>query len=230
MRPLLPFRLGIGAAAAFTSDLGTRWGRDWVDWSGYRGFVRQLTAAISRSRKVPQVSARAEVGPSGEGVVLVEDLSPTGGLELGARVVDPSGLATTLSLRIVGPGRAEGTFPLTGRGRYRVEALGRRPGLGITGDEETPQERAFANLVVPYDREYLRFRADRNLLGDIARRTGGRPSPKPPRPGFFKRLLGGGRGKRDADTFTLGEVEAVLLAWYENRPDPDFLRWDSGPS
>jgi hypothetical protein len=63
-----------------------------------------------------------------------------------------------------------------------------------------------------------------------ARRTGGRPSPKPPRPGFFKRLLGGGRGKRDADTFTLGEVEAVLLAWYEDRPDPDFLRWDSGPS
>lgn len=178
---LATWRVGLGAAAAFTSDLGTRWGRDWVGWGGYQGFVRQLCAALSRTQKVPQVRARAEVGPSGEGVVLVEDLSADGGLELGARVIDPSGAATTMRLRMVGPGRAQGAFPLTGRGRYRVEAIGRRAGNPTAGPGDGTQpggpginERSFANLLVPYDREYLRFRADRGLLADIARRTGGR--------------------------------------------------------
>lgn len=62
-----------------------------------------------------------------------------------------------------------------------------------------------------------------------ARRTGGRPSPKPPKPGFFQRLFGGGDG-RGKDTFTRKEVEAVLTAYYEGRPAPDFLRWDKGYS
>ena len=59
-----------------------------------------------------------------------------------------------------------------------------------------------------------------------ARRTGGRPSTKPPERTFLQRLFGA--AVRDVDTFTRAEVEAVLIAWYLDRPDPDFLRWEPG--
>lgn len=59
-----------------------------------------------------------------------------------------------------------------------------------------------------------------------ARRTGGRPSPKPPQRTFLQRLFCG--AARDVDTFKPKEEESVLMAWYEGRPDPDFLRREPG--
>ena len=41
--PLLStWRFGIGSTAAWTSDLGSSWAKDWLDWGKYRAFVKQL--------------------------------------------------------------------------------------------------------------------------------------------------------------------------------------------
>ncbi len=39
---LARWKFGLGTTAAFTSDLSTNWGADWVGWEGYRPFVKQL--------------------------------------------------------------------------------------------------------------------------------------------------------------------------------------------
>ena len=39
---LAKWRFGLGTTAAFTSDLGTKWGKDWLGWDHYRPFLKQL--------------------------------------------------------------------------------------------------------------------------------------------------------------------------------------------
>ena len=45
---LARWKFGLGTTAAFTSDLSTNWGADWVGWENYRAFVKQLMIDISR--------------------------------------------------------------------------------------------------------------------------------------------------------------------------------------
>ncbi len=48
---LARWKFGLGTTAAFTSDLTTRWGRDWLQWENYDGVVSQLLSSLSRARK-----------------------------------------------------------------------------------------------------------------------------------------------------------------------------------
>jgi len=169
---LAVWRYGVGASAAFTSDLATNWGRQWVAWDKYQAFVEQLIGAVSR---IPSTShLRLDAEPAGgQGVITVEDHHPQPGfLSVQARVVVPGGGSDlTLPLVQVGPGRYQARFPLSGRGRYQVLIAGEGAGAG---GGEPRKERAAGGFVVSYSPEYLRFRADPQALTRIAERTGGR--------------------------------------------------------
>ena len=67
--PLLAVqRYGLGRTAAFTADLGLRWGKDWVRWSHFPRFVAQLVRWIQRKSTVETFDVRTDVH-EGQGIV-----------------------------------------------------------------------------------------------------------------------------------------------------------------
>jgi hypothetical protein len=162
---LATWRFGTGKTAAFTSDLSPNWGAQWVEWGRYQAFVEQLVTDISRVEQKSDLHVRSSASGS-TGMIAVEDFDPAGSfLEVSAHVTDPGGRALTVRLKQTGPRRYEGRFPLRGKGRYQVMAVG-------TGDGRN--EQALGGFAVPYSPEYLRFRSDPIVLRTIAEKTGGR--------------------------------------------------------
>ncbi len=163
--PLLAtWRIGTGQTAAFTSDLGANWARDWLEWEKFNAFVKQMIIALSRVRMDGDLRMQAYAG-SGKGVVIVEDYAKQAGfLDVEAQIAGPQDVSQRIKLKQVGPRRYEGHFPLSGQGRYQIMAGGAGGGR---------EEQVHGGFVVPYSQEYLRFRADPNALREIAAKTDG---------------------------------------------------------
>ena len=167
------WRYGLGTTAAWTSDLAPNWARDWVEWEKYRAFVKQLATEVSRVEQRSDLTLSAFAAGS-RGVVTVEDFAKAESiLELKARVNGPRGESFEVPLRQIAPRRYQGEFPLSGKGRYQVAAVG--VGISGNGDKTVKRnEQAFAGFAVPYSPEYLRFKSNPIALKQIADRTGGR--------------------------------------------------------
>lgn len=162
---LVTWRFGLGKTAAFTSDLSPNWGKDWVQWERYRGFVKQLMTDISRVETENLLRIQSLAAGS-RGFINIEDYNPQGSfLEIETRVTGPRNRSITLHPKQVGPRRYQAEFDLWGKGRYQILALG-------AGDAR--QESAMGGFAVPYSAEYLRFRYDPIVLDQIVERTGGR--------------------------------------------------------
>ncbi len=168
---LSTWRYGVGAAAAFTSDLSTNWGADWVQWDQYDPFVKQLVTEISRPDQATNLRVRA-FPAAGEGVILAEDYSPQATfMEVRAEVKGPRNITHQVDLKQVGASRYEGRFPLSGEGRYQIVAAG----VGSdSGGLPGSVQRAHSGFVVPYSQEFMRFRSNPIVLDQIARKTNGR--------------------------------------------------------
>jgi len=168
--PLLAtWRFGLGATAAWTSDLGAAWAQDWIGWEKYRAFVKQLAQELSRVERASDLRL-STFAAGGSGIITVEDFAKDEAfLEIVARVTAPRGETLEVPLRQNGPRRYQGQFPLSGKGRYQVVAVA----TGRPGKDGVP-EQAMGGFAVPYSPEYLRFRSDPILLQQIAARTGGR--------------------------------------------------------
>ena len=88
-------------------------------------------------------------------------------------VSGPRGETLEVPLKQIAPRRYQGEFPLSGKGRYQVAAVG----VGSSGSGEKSvkrNEQAFGGFAVPYSPEYLRFKSNPIALKQIAERTGGR--------------------------------------------------------
>ncbi len=167
------WRYGLGTTAAWTSDLAPNWARDWVGWEKYRAFVKQLATEVSRVEQRSDLTMSA-FASGNQGVVTVEDFAKNETfLELKARVSGPRGETLEVPLKQIAPRRYQGEFPLSGKGRYQVAAVG--VGISGTGEKTTKRnEQAFGGFAVPYSPEYLRFKSNPIALKQIAERTGGR--------------------------------------------------------
>lgn len=159
------WQYGLGRSAAFTSDLSPNWGRDWVGWSQFEPFVKQLVQHVSRVEKQGHLRVSTET-EGNAGVIIAEDFHPEEMfLDVTATVVGPRDRTEQVALRQVGPRRYQAKMPLWGEGRYQVMVNGR-------SGERT--EQVPAGFIVPYSPEYLRFRANPIALEEIARKTGGK--------------------------------------------------------
>jgi len=159
------WRHGTATTAAFTSDFGLNWGRDWTTSPSYQPFVQQLFEEISRVRTPSDLSLRL-THTSAEGIALLEDAAPGAPpLSVQAQVVGPDNRQEALEFEQVAPGRYRATFPLWGRGRYHV---------AVSSQDEDRQDQAIAGLAVPYSLEYLHFGSDLSALRQIAQSTKGR--------------------------------------------------------
>ena len=162
---LAVWRYGLGATAAFTSDMTTDWGRDWVQWDQFQQLVTQLMTRISRVRREQYLRVYTYTNGN-EGVIVVEDFHPEESLlDVNVRVSGPDNYSRTEVVRQIAPRRYQVSVPLQGQGRYQVQ-------VSAAGSDRT--ETAYAGFIVSYSPEYLRFRANPIVLREIAERTGGR--------------------------------------------------------
>lgn len=169
---LAKWRFGLGTTAAFTSDLGTKWGKDWLGWDHYRPFLKQLMIDISRVKSEGHLRMNNYLNGD-EGVIVVEDFHPQEMfLDMKALVRDSRGKDVALSLKQVGPRRYQAKVPLWGKGRYMVS---------IEGKSGNRIDRANSSWIVSYSPEYLRFRSNPLTLEEIAEKTGGRILPADPK-------------------------------------------------
>ncbi len=163
---LAHWQYGLGTTAAFTSDLSSNWGADWIEWDKYRALVKQLMIRISRVQKEGHLRMWT-YATGNKGVVLLEDFHPESSLlQMQARISGPRNQVENVALQQVGPRRYQATIPLWGRGRYQVTAA------PVSGDRE--KERAIGGFIVPYSPEYLRFRSNPLVLDKIVKETGGK--------------------------------------------------------
>ncbi|MEB2313570.1 MAG: VWA domain-containing protein [Polyangiaceae bacterium] len=191
---LATWSVGIGRAAAFTSDYKDRWGVSWTGWSGATRLFGQLARDIARVADDPHVRLEADAsgGELHVRATVVDDDGRTESFKrLKAHVGGPDGFSREVALEAVGAGAYAATVPLSRPGSYIVTAideLGGEP-LATTGAALTAGE------------ELRPTGTDRALLGRIAAMTGGK----------LRDTLAGVFEERDALRFAYRSLDAWLL-------------------
>ncbi len=163
---LSTWAVGIGRAAAFTSDFKDRWGARWLGWPAAVRMFGQLGRDTARKADDPRV--RLESDASGGELhvradVVGEDGRTQSFRRLTVHVAGPSGFARDVALEAVGAGRYSASVPLSRPGVYVATAKDEADNLavGTTG------------AVLSAGEEMRPTGSDRVLLSRIASLTGG---------------------------------------------------------
>lgn len=160
---LAVWRYGLGATAAFTSDMTEDWGRDWIAWDQFQQLVTQMVTRVGRVRRQQYLRVYTYVNGN-EGVVVVEDFHPEETLLDMNVTVSAQDFNYSGQVRQVAPRRYQATIPLQGKARYQVQ-------ISAKGGDRA--EVAYGGFIVSYSPEYLRFEANPIVLNEIAEQTGG---------------------------------------------------------
>ncbi len=167
--PLLAVqRYGLGRTAAFTADLGLRWGKDWVRWDEFPKFTAQLVRWIQRKGTVETFDVQADV-QEGYGMVRADvyDVRDrfVNQLALQGKVLTPNRETVPIAFAQAAPGRYAGRFAMQGQGEYLLTLVGKHEGKTL-GPKTV-------GVAVPYSPEYLGLDINYGLLNRLAERTGG---------------------------------------------------------
>lgn len=186
--PLLArWRLGLGWAIVWTSDVKARWSYPWVRWKGYAQFWRQLVRDSMRFEQEQsyEMTATVERGTLRVEVDAIDDQDRfVNGLDAKARVTTPGGETREVALSQTASGRYEGTLPVTEFGPYQIDGeLRPRAAVDAAKDDEAPQDEAIpARTAVSYpypDEHALADRVNAALLDRVAIVTGATTDPTP---------------------------------------------------
>ncbi len=164
---LATWAVGLGRAAAFTSDYKDRWGAPWLAWSGAARVFGQLARETARKADDPRVRLTSDTR-GGELHVRADVVGDDGRAQtfrrLSVHVAGPDGFHRDVPLEATGAGRYAATVPLTRLGTYVATAKDELSGdaVGTTGAVLTTGE------------ELRPTGSDRALLQRIAVMTGGR--------------------------------------------------------
>jgi hypothetical protein len=159
---------------AFTSDLGGRWGKDWVMWEHFGKFVSHMVKWTGRKESPQKFSAK--IGRKAEKGTFTIDVTDdenrfVNRLDLKLKVLWPSQKSQILSLDQVAPGRYLGHFPTHERGEYYLTLFGQ--------DREGSFQLQTYGYGIPYTAEYENMEVNHSLLKKLASISKGRVlSPK----------------------------------------------------
>jgi Ca-activated chloride channel family protein len=167
--PLLAsWQYGLGRAAAWTSDVESRWATQWLTWDQFPAFSAQLVNWILPAPQVEGLTASARVEEN-QGVIELEAVDENGQplnfLYAQAVLVAPDLSVTEKELTQVGPGDYRVEFKLDQPGTYLVR-------LGVN-DGDTSLGGQIMGLVLPYSPEYRASGVDIPILNELAWLTGG---------------------------------------------------------
>jgi Mg-chelatase subunit ChlD len=171
--PLLArWRVGLGYALAWTSDLKARWSNAFLRWPSFARFVAQLVREHMRAPDARQVAVEARV--ERDHVRLIADAVGGGdhfedGLDASVKIVGRLGEVASVPLIQTAPARYETVLPWTQSGAFTLEARFRR------GDRTYASGRG---QFVRFSAEEFGFSSPNSeLLARVAARTGGRQLP-----------------------------------------------------
>ncbi len=170
------WQVGLGKAAAWTSDATNKWATPWMGWNSYGDFWARTVRYISR----PSASQQAELTATIDGDQLRVRLdvppgsqgnnaaggSASGGTAIQGKVLRPDGSVTDIDLKQVGPGLYEAAAPATETGSYILNLF-----MGQPGGEQTFIAGGATRAA---GEELRRFTPNTQLLREIAATTGGR--------------------------------------------------------
>jgi uncharacterized membrane protein len=180
--PLLAtWQIGLGRAAAFTSDAAARWAAEWYGWRGAPAFWSRLVRWVMAP---PQALLDVRAGVVGDRVRVVLEARDAQGsrlIDLDARAEIVG--AAALSLVQTAPGRYEGDAAVSTPGAYLVSVEARRGGrLAGVGR---------AAVTVPYSPELIPPDGQGGAVARLVEETGARVISSPA--DLAARPQGGGR-------------------------------------
>jgi len=163
---LATWSVGIGRAAAFTSDYKDRWGQKWLAWPEAARLFGQLARDVGRKSDDPRVRLEADA-VHGELHVRADVVGDDGRAEtfrrLTAHVAGPEGFARDVPLEAVGAGRYAAALPLSRPGTYVAAAK----------DEVSGDAVGTIGAVLTGGEELKPTGSDGVLLARVAAMTGG---------------------------------------------------------
>ena len=171
---LAGWNYGLGRSVAFTSDVKSGWGADWIEWENFGKFWGQAVNWV-----LPSTDGAADFDlnaahQNGRGELLIDTASTmaTHGITFDARLARPNGGGEAVELRRVTPTQYSGTFPVHERGSYLLTVQKNRDG--------EVESTAYKSLALSYPTEFAEFETNRQLLNELANQTNGifEPSPK----------------------------------------------------
>lgn len=190
---LARWRVGLGWAIAWTSDVKNLWAVEWLRWPGYGQFFGQMVREHMRPKKRQEFKLKAELDPTTGRVKTAVDA--IGGDDLFQNGLDaklivkgplPSNESQTLLMPQTAPGRYEADFPLPKYGSYVLHAVLSRDvfadsakGVAEAAPKKVQVAESFGHIGSPYPREYRAFEPDRDTLARAAAVTGGAADPQP---------------------------------------------------
>ncbi len=175
--PLLArWQYGLGKAVVFTSDVKSRWSAGWIEWPGYGKFWAQQVRDLMRRDSGEQLDFR--VGREGnEAVVRLSALTPEGGFRHGltprVRISRPDGSTTVVGLVQTGAGAYQLRMPVDRSMQPERFELVDSPGM----PKGELQRAGTRTLHQDYPDEFRALPPDVELLGALARATGGKVAP-----------------------------------------------------
>ncbi|MDR1962154.1 MAG: VWA domain-containing protein [Planctomycetaceae bacterium] len=176
--PLLVWwRYGLGMSAAFSSDAKSRWGAEWLTWSGYSKFWAQIIRQVMR--KSDQRGSMVEIRQRPGGVHLTLDVVDDADRYLNGAtgqttVIRPDLSKEEIVLQPTAPGRYEADIDLektNHRGGYHIQAS-----LGLGEKNLVNQSRG---VMIGYPEELRLKPTNEELLQRLAESTGGVFNPTP---------------------------------------------------
>lgn len=180
--PLLArWRVGLGHAVAWTSDVKNGWAVDWLRWSGFGRFWGQLVREHMRKKHRQELDMTTRV--IGDRVIATVDaFTPDERFDnqiiakLSVKGAQSDSSSREVPMRQVAPGRYEADFRLDRYGTFALEAKhfreqpdGSLKQIGVS----------YGHVSLPYPTEYASFQADRERLQRAATIADGQFEPQP---------------------------------------------------
>jgi uncharacterized membrane protein len=164
---LATWSAGVGRAAAFTSDLKDRWGRDWTTWPGAARMIAQTARDVARKGEDGRVRVEADAS-GGElhvrATVIGDDGRAQSFRRLQVHVAGPDGFAREMALEATGAGSYAASLPLSRPGTY----------IAVARDEMSGDAVGTTGAVLTAGEELRPTGSDLSLLGRIVELSGGK--------------------------------------------------------
>ncbi|MDX2176686.1 MAG: hypothetical protein SF028_09450 [Candidatus Sumerlaeia bacterium] len=165
---LAHWRYGLGKTVAFTSDAKNKWAAAWVAQPLFGKFWSQAVRWSLRETSSENYQVSTDIA-DGQGKLTIDAVDPEGNfrnyVEFDTTVLGPDLEPRKVSVRQVGPGRYEGTFPAGDIGSYMVSLSPR----GAEGGSEL----VVAGASLSYSPEYETTRSNDDFLEALAKASGG---------------------------------------------------------
>ncbi len=185
---LARWRVGLGHALAWTSDIKNRWAVEWLTWPGFGKFWGQLVREHMRQKRRHQESEMTTEVVGDEVRAVIDAFTPNDRFDndLDAQLTVRAGArgaaaksknpAREFAMRQTAPGRYEARLRLDEYGSFLLRSQQSRE--TSTGAKQ-PVGESFGHVSNPYPREYASFEPDIERMTRIGRVGGGGVDPQP---------------------------------------------------